>query len=142
MVRPESGLRRNGGIFMVCGAAAVLVSLPLPLYSWKTGGVPATTSGMNQNGVWLIFISGFAFLRGYSAIRPIGFRTALPILSGAFIVWVTYLQWHQISGLERLFATAPGYTVTPGIGFGLLCVGAVLIVAGSVILQFVPPQRS
>jgi hypothetical protein len=141
MVRPESGIRRTGGILMVCGAAAAVVSLPLPLFSLSAGGVSATANGMVQNGFWIIFISGFAFLRGYSAIKPIGFRTAIPILSGALIVWATYEQWQLISEQKQLLATA-GQTVAPGIGFVLLCLGAALIVAGSVILQFVPSQRS
>ena len=126
---------------MMAGAATVLVSLPLALYS-VTG--PTGTSSFNELGqaaLWPLVICVFAFLRGYSTIRPTTFRTSLPILSGVFITWAAYDRWSGINDLMKSATAFPGVTVSLGVGFWLLSLGAALIVVGSVILQFVKPQH-
>jgi hypothetical protein len=139
--RPESGIRRQGGILMMAGAAVVLASLPLPEITASRDGVSRSLSGMHGVALWLLIICIFAFLRGYSAVKPAGFRTSLPIISGLVVTWAIYTRWQDIDSAIKSAAGIAGLIVSPGIGFWLTCIGGALIVVGSLILQFVQPQR-
>jgi len=125
---------------MMAGALIVLASLPLAEITVSGAGMTRSVNGMHGVALWLLIICGFAFMRGYSAIKPTAFRTSLPILSGVFVVWAIYDRWTGIDAVVKLAATTSGVTVTPGLGFWITCFGGLFIVAGSLILQFVKPQ--
>jgi hypothetical protein len=126
---------------MMAGAAIVLASLPLPEVTVSRGGASQSVNGMHGVALWLLIICVFAFLRGYSAVKPAGFRTSLPIISGIVVTWAIYTRWQDIDSAMKVAAGDIGLAVSPGIGFWLTCLGGALIVVGSLILQFVQPQR-
>ena len=125
---------------MIAGAVLVLGSLPLALITVSGAGLTRSVSQMSNAALWPTVISIFAFARGYSAIRPTSFRTTLPILSGAFITWAAYDRWTWVKDAQHLALGRSDIAVSAGIGFWVFSAGAVLIVIGSLILQFVKPQ--
>lgn len=126
---------------MMAGGLVVLASLPLTELTVKGGSITSSVNGMHGAALWLLVICVFAFMRGYSTIKPTAFRTSIPILSGVFVVWAIYTRWQEIDRITKYYAGAPSVTVSTGIGFWITCLGGALIVVGSVILQFVKPQR-
>jgi|GEM_PF-5698103 len=125
----------------MAGSLVVLASLPLTELTVKVGNITSSVNGMHGVALWLLVICVFAFMRGYSTIRPTTFRSSLPIFSGVFIIWAIYTRWQEIDANLKAAALHPGVTVSPGIGFWITCLGGAFIVVGSLILQFVKPQR-
>lgn len=126
----------------MAGGLVVVASLPLTELTVKAGSMTSSLNGMHGAALWLLVICVFAFMRGYSTIKPTAFRTSIPIMSGVFAVWAIYTRWQEIDAYMKAAALHPGVTVSPGIGFWILCFGGALIAVGSGILQFVKPQRS
>jgi hypothetical protein len=127
---------------MMAGAIIVVASLPFAYVSASAGGITRSVNQLSSAAIWPVAISAFAFARGLATVRPVSFRTSLPILSGAFIVWAAYDRWTWIAEARQAAVAHPGVAVAPAIGFWIFCLGGALIVVGSVILQFVKPHRT
>jgi hypothetical protein len=134
-----SGARRetNAGVLMIFGAIGMLVGVVLP---WGTGGEGFVVSGLTGDlGIYTLAIVIAAALS--IALAVMAFRgavvkassRALGVLATVFCGFLCVLLPAGIviaAGLGQGSPTAPGGTVTMGLGAWLIAVGVVAIATG------------
>ena len=117
---------------ILAGAVMVAIGVFLPWVTLSFQGVSVGISGWDAKNYGTLILAGFGLYEGINAVRGAP-RRGNPIITGVILGVFVALDWSDIQNArDEVQAVNPEATVSLGLGFFLVVLGAVLLVAGGI----------
>lgn len=117
---------------ILAGAAMVAIGVFLPWVTLSFEGISVGMTGWDAKNYGTLILAGFGVYEGINAVRGAP-RRGNPIITGVILGVFVALDWSDIQNArDEVEAVNPEATVSLGIGFFLVVIGAVLLVAGGI----------
>jgi len=127
---------RNAGLLSVIGGIVVVIGGFMPVLQLTGPNGVASIAG-TKAGVGVLFLGGFAVLKGASALRSAGLseRLSSPLITAGLLAALLVWRWTDIQdAIPKIAASYPGVTASVGFGYWLDVAGTVLIATGGLLL--------